>query len=394
MRKFYLFASMFAVVFAAQAQQDYDIRLIQTATSNEVEIEDFTYNDRGLMETRTYTNYLEALYLFDTHSYNELGQLVSITTEQDLSYSFDPTQLVPVYRIDYTYDEQGRIIVRENANAENGEMYPSARIVFTYDASGRLTREDTYWADEPDAPFYYVVKNYNSRGQLIKEVEYQQDWSVKGLYNLMGQLLYDYNIDGTLAKRSFYNATSTSNPEESLSLSNSEHFEYKDGDLTGYELHSGTGFVINRIEFNIDTSITADRIYYPYTMENSISRADLAKHKRLTEDVWSGDTNTGKLVLSHTINYTYEENPNGIRQIIGDNRPMNLTFDIHSRELNVSGADAGTSIRVVNAAGQTVKTAEMNNDSKVSLSDLPAGTYIAVVRKPGSTSTAQKFIVR
>ena len=159
MKHFYIFASMLAAALTVQAQQSYDIRLTQLASEDEAEIEEFTYNSRGLMETRSYVNYLASLYLIDTNTYNELGQLVSISTKQDLSYSYDPDQMIPIYRIDYQYDEKGRIIMRENANADNGEMIPSARIIYTYNDNGQMVREDTYWADELDAPFYYVLKS-------------------------------------------------------------------------------------------------------------------------------------------------------------------------------------------------------------------------------------------
>ena len=79
---------------------------------------------------------------------------MSIYTKQDLTYSYDPDQMIPIYRIDYKYDEEGRLIMRENANADNGEMIPSARITYTYNDKGQMEREDTYWADELDAPCY------------------------------------------------------------------------------------------------------------------------------------------------------------------------------------------------------------------------------------------------
>ncbi len=394
MKHFYIFASMLAAALTVQAQQSYDIRLTQLASEDEAEIEEFTYNSRGLMETRSYVNYLASLYLIDTNTYNELGQLVSISTKQDLSYSYDPDQMIPIYRIDYQYDEKGRIIMRENANADNGEMIPSARIIYTYNDNGQMVREDTYWADELDAPFYYVLKSYNSRGQLTKEVEYQQDWAVRDIYNMMGQILYDYNTDGTLAKRTSYYVANTAYPEESLTLSNSERYTFEDGDIVSFDLLSATGFVNSRITFTYDTSVSADRIYYPYTPENSISYIELCKHKRLTEDVWASDINTGELTFSHTFNYSYEENPDGIHQAIGDNRPMTLNYNGQSRELNVNGAAIGANVRVVNAAGQTVKMTDVNADSRIDLSGLAAGTYIAVMHKPGCSPTAQKFIVR
>ena len=73
---------------------------------------------------------------------------------------------------------------------------------------------------------------------------------------------------------------------------------------------------------------------------------------------------------------------------------MTLNYNGQSRELNVNGAAIGTNVRVVNAAGQTVKMTDVNADSRIDLSGLAAGTYIAVMHKPGCSPTAQKFIIR
>ena len=115
MKKTLLLFSLLPVLANAQSV---DEKLVGIQSSDDLEFYQFEYTDFFKIQTQSYKDIYNGMLSMDFHTYNEKNQLVSILTRQDLDHSYDPENLTDACRVDYQYDEQGNLVIRDNFNRD------------------------------------------------------------------------------------------------------------------------------------------------------------------------------------------------------------------------------------------------------------------------------------
>ena len=394
MKKTLLLFSLLPVLANAQTV---DEKLVGIQSSDDLEFYQFEYTDFFKIQTQSYKDIYNGMLCMDFHTYNEKNQLVSILTRQDLDHSYDPDNLTDACRVDYQYDEQGNLVIRDNFNRDfsTGELTQSARIVYTYDEDGGCTTEEQFWMFDLEKPFLRLVKTYDEQGRLQKVEELQQDWYDKDTYYFSGRQTFTYDEEGRLVHSEYGSATGEideTTGEYLTELINGENLNYNAaGDVESHEVLTKSGSVSTREVYTYDENVNAENVAYPVTPEFPVAQQQHSLHKVLSEEHWVTDMNSGDLVYTHTMNFSYEPTESAVKALKYDSL-LGVNYNPATSELVFNGNVEGAAVRLVSISGQTLLTDCVKGN--ISTADFTPGAYIVILTKAGQSPVSYKFLVK
>ena len=126
----------------------------------------------------------------------------------------------PVVKVNQEFDEQNRVI--KETTFVRGQLFGT--VTYQYDSNGDCIREDHY--NEEDLLQYYLIFEYDEKGQQIRRTQYQDDkmfvettmeYDVNGRMTRSDNLtyqggksyfLYFYDENGALAESKMYSVYS------------------------------------------------------------------------------------------------------------------------------------------------------------------------------------------
>lgn len=377
--------------------QSIDEKLVGIQSSDNVEIYEFEYTDFLKIKVQSYKDFYYGTLSMDFHTYDDKNQLTSILTRQDLDHGYDPENLTDACRVDYQYDDLGNLIIRDNFNRDfsTGELTQSARIVYTYDEDGKCISEEQYWVFDLEKPFLRLVKTYDEKGLLQKVEEFQQDWYDKDTYYFSGRQTYEYDEEGRLVYSEYGYATGEVDEDTGdfiTEMINGENFNYNDaGDIESHEVLSSGGNVTTREVYTYDEGVNTENVAYPVTPEFKVAQQEHSKHKVLSEEHWVTDFNSGDLVCTHTMNFSYEPTQSAVSTLKQESI-IGVNYNPATQEIIFNGNVEDASVRLVSAAGQTMIAGNLKGG--ISTANFAPGTYIVILTKSGQSPIAYKFMVK
>lgn len=220
---------------------------------------------------------------------------------------------------------------------QDGEIEKDA-IVELYNSNGQLIKKITY--EEGEITFYFE-NYYNESGDVIKSENYDGDGE------LMDYFLYEYNENGDLLKESFYDF---------------------DAELLIYTLYhyDGNGFLVKREDFYSDDTLRKYTLYTNDKNGNVLKEEDYSFDGTLEDtDIYEYDEN-GNQIKRTRVNadgstyfyqYEYDENGNLIKETYTD-ESENVTVE----EYDENGKLIKTTYTDISGV---VIVSEYNEDEKV-----------------------------
>ena len=198
MKKIYSLALLAAVSLGAFAQQEEEPSLYLSnfesqiaGDSEEGSFSEFYYNEENLVDSILWSS--GELIHSNAYTY-ENGNIISMQ-----NYTVDAFGSSAGFFIEYSYDEQGRVIERKNYNNYGTGLVLAGRIEYYYDeTTGSLVTEKCYtvfW--EGESMTSYIEYSYDRSGRLVKEDTYTDS-------NVSARIEYIYDEDGRLSEQLDY----------------------------------------------------------------------------------------------------------------------------------------------------------------------------------------------
>lgn len=364
---------------SAATAQSYRVKTI--ASDDYFESDEFLYDTQGRF-IRVYHEDLSPNCYYDTIVYDNKSQI-----EVDYAYqdrNFDGTFTL-MSKCCYGYDDQGNVVWRDNYNSfGSDELSQSAHITYEYDAQGHLIQQKQYWAGDDNA-FAVIDYEYNDAGLLIRHTESYSDFFDPGAFEEASktELLYDAN--GNLIQEKSYNMN-----EGQYEVNNIMEYDYDErGCLVEDRLFAG-GHVDSKNVYHYDTTVEGKDVLYPASHEYNIGITRGLNAKLTAQDVYvnADDDDSDEAVYAYTKNFTYEPcTANSVASLAAN---MDCV-DARAKLIRL-GSDGVCS---VNVYGQDGKLAlSLNARGMADLSTLPAGIYIASVKRAGAAPSCHKFVIK
>lgn len=136
----------------------------------------------------------KSVYTYDTNGY-------LIRQDNYTVYDIDAQEEMLTTIIDYTVDEEGKVLSEVRTFSDTGEVLSTG--TYNYDTEGRLIKEITY--DEESDTYQWIDYVYNEEGNLEKATCWmkESDWDSADIETSTGGMLvywrkYAYNEEGVL----------------------------------------------------------------------------------------------------------------------------------------------------------------------------------------------------
>lgn len=301
-----------------------------------------------------------------------------------------------VYYVDYTFDEQGRMLTRMNYNSlGTDEFYLGAKMVWEYEDSG-VSSVKTYlqrWA-EPEAFDIWTDDRYTygADGNLTRRELWMVPFMTMNPDDMFcyQSIDYTYGSNGKLAQAISIDYDEYSGEETSVTK---DLYVYDaDDNVAEHELYIGIGAVVPRVKhvFRYSKDIKTSDAMLPFNYDDMAMQylfaLENSENVIETEEWWQvDDDNTDELAHIGDYVYVYDETSGVGRGITSAG--MEQHFFIDGGKLYFQGNEQGVRVRVYDSAGTEVMCGLCGCDG-MSLASLVKGVYL--VRVDGSR-TAFKF---
>lgn len=379
MKKNLLVWGMATLLSASASAQSY--RLCTIASDDDVEMEKFSYDDKGRFN-RLHHEDLQIIY-YDTLVYNDKNQI-----ETDYAYQdrYADGNYVLKSKCCYGYDEAGNVAWRDNYNTYgSGELTQSARITYEYSANQHLLCERQYWADDLQNPFAIIDYVYNDAWQLTSTCVRYADFFDPSAFEESSKTDYTYDEKGNLVKISYYNVDGGQ-----YAFSNAEEYDYDElGNVVEYRNRSDHAVNTKNV-YHYDTTVDGAQVLYPASHERNIGLTFGLNNMLTTQDVYvnADDDESDEPVYAYTRHFTYE--PCGTSKVASLASRMDYV-DARAKVIHLDG-DTPCAVSVYGKDGKLALS--LDACGTADLSTLPAGVYIARVKHLGGAASHHKFIIR
>lgn len=301
--------------------------------------------------------------------YDDKGQLVRLNGYQILDGDDFFTNTI---RIDYTYDEKGRMATRINYNRDPfGTEYLMGGIYeYVYGEDGYLKQRLGYLDVEKKHQFERSEFVYSADGKILSEDMYHIN-SAGETY--VSGIDYKYTDAGKL-KLKMLKALDRKTDE--IYCCGGEEFTYNDeGDVVGWIRYANSpSNPSQKSAFKHDPNMLTADVVLPENPEEINEVALNTTHVIAADSVYTMDMQTGTLFFYGVYNYTYEAiNPSGITDAKAYEEVMQVYLS--DNRMMVNGVNEGEVVRVFDMAGNLVKQENYQTASGIDVASMPAGVY-------------------
>lgn len=359
-----LSVSLALTAFSQAFKRDLSFKLTEVRSSDDLEIEKYSYNDDMLLEA-VYLRTVDGEQLIDSLTYDMAHNIVKVDFYQFLDQIWKY-----VSYIDYTYDENGNRLTRTNYNSFGTGTFTLGGVYhYYYNTDNRQTHWEMYFGGTD--LWQLGLLTYNTDGQLILEVG--QDKFNSGVMEDSWKIDYQYNSDGTLSnsKQSFKEGSS-------WTVSGTEMFHYDANKNCIKWEHKSGSTVTDRKDYEYDLEYTADQLLLPIHPEFQTKDLVEMNHKA-TVYHWHAMNDIGNLVYVCDFNYLYDSlTYTGNTRNAYDVADLRLYPNPTSEELTIAAINAVISeLSVVDHAGKLVMRASHLNkkETKLDVTSLKSGVY-------------------
>lgn len=353
-------------------------KLVKRAIEGFVETE-YSYNEDGKVDL---LHVVEPDYeAYRKFAWNEDG-----TLHQEDGYQWYMGEWKYVFRVDYTYDDKGRMLTRMNYNSAGAdELSLSGRMMWEYNDNGDIAFVRTYFPswDYPGEFDLFAEERYSYDGKgLLGAIEtYMVPFGSTdpNEMSLTGKTEYTYDENDRLTV-----STSTeydSYTGEDIGSSRAVYTYDADGNVSEHASYVGQSKTPQvKSVFHYDKNVNSADVLLPLNFDDNAMPHMFAMINSVntitSEEWWQVSNETDELTYIDTYVYTY-----GSTAGIGDvpvAGPADVNFFISDGKLYFHNLKPGAKVRIYNAGGVEVMSAAYGSEG-VSLSSLPKGVYITRV---------------
>lgn len=361
--------------------------LVSSKSTDDVEEMLYTYDDEYRIVKICSSDNLEPQYnTARVFTYNENNQCVMEQLYQDMQMlgTWDVEQMNYNSRIEYIWNEEGRLVERQNYNnfgsGDEPEFTLGGVIVYEYNEDGTMKSQNIYWDAEKTMLGQKIEYIYNEAGQLTRREDSMPDWGSDELM-LIAATDYTYLENGLRSQESIWYGDGTGN----LILDSNVNFVYdEEGNLQQKSVVTATGAVRERYDFKFfdkeNQPAPAEEIAYPINMEDDIQNFLFEHFQTLVPssyDTYALSMSTNELEFYATYEFTYKKN-SGVNGISVDGNAFGLRG--LSKDSIKFGGIGNDRVRIYTLSGQMVMDTNAVNGN-VNISSLPAGQYCVYTLK-------------
>lgn len=359
-----LSVSLAAAGFSQGFNREMTFKLAEIRSSDEVELEQFSYNDDVLLQAvQTLTEY--GIELIDSLTYDAAKNIVKLDIYQLMNGVWKH-----VSYIDYTYDENGNRLTRSNYNSYGSEVFTLGGVYhYFYNAANQQTNWDLYMGGTD--LMQLCTLTYNDNGKVVLEIG--QDSFNSGVMEDSWKIDYQYNLDGTM-KKTFQSFWSGFNWD----VYGTELFTYDENKNCIKWEHKNGNTITDKKEYEYNLEYASDQLFMPVYPEFDIK--DLVERNNMvTVQHWYTENDVGNLVYVCDYNYKYDTlTYTGNTRYAYDAVDLRMYPNPTSDELTITGNNAVINeLSVVDNAGKLVMKKSLLNmkETKLDVTTLKSGVY-------------------
>lgn len=326
----------------------------------------------------------ESVRVRDSITYDASNKVVKLDGYQLLNNTW-----THVYYMDYTYDQDGKLLTRSNYNSFGGTTFSLGGIYKYFYENDQLSNWEMYMGGTDLVEIGNLT--YNADGKIIEE--FVQDTWTTGSMQDSWKIDYLYNNDGTLitSRPSFWNGASWDSP-------GAEWFYYDDNKNCIKWEHKSGDRVTNRNEYEYNTDYTVEQLVLPVSPEDKSKTRNLVEMVNMpTLQRWFTENDQGVLIYicDYIYDYEYIGTMGMANQSLNSNNmylfpnPATETFTVSNENNIISEID------VLDSMGKVVlKESNLNSkDANLNVSNLQSGVYY-VRSKTSKGINTQKLVVQ
>lgn len=368
--------------FAQNVEKEY--LLSEYRSSDNLEYEKYTYNSNMLLKATDILLLDESVRVRDSITYDASNKVVKLDGYQLLNNTW-----THVYYMDYTYDQDGKLLTRSNYNSFGGTTFSLGGIYKYFYENDQLSNWEMYMGGTDLVEIGNLT--YNADGKIIEE--FVQDTWTTGSMQDSWKIDYLYNNDGTLitSRPSFWNGASWDSP-------GAEWFYYDDNKNCIKWEHKSGDRVTNRNEYEYNTDYTVEQLVLPVSPEDKSKTRNLVEMVNMpTLQRWFTENDQGVLIYicDYIYDYEYIGTMGMANQSLNSNNmylfpnPATETFTVSNENNIISEID------VLDSMGKVVlKESNLNSkDANLNVSNLQSGVYY-VRSKTSKGINTQKLVVQ
>ncbi len=379
MKKIIVTIAAMTLLCAAFAQDPYTHRLSRAYSHDLYESKTFSYDDAGrLVSTLSQNNTGGGLTARDSLHYDANGNVSRLSVYQLMD---DGSWLYANY-CDYTYNELGQRLTRQNFNNFGGSFTLGGTYYYSYDANGN----QHHWELDFGAFGIYQKcdREFDANNNVTLETGYESDFN--GGYNVSWRIEYAYNADGYLVEKvNWYRNADTEQLEEA---DNTIYYRNAFNNVTSQISRLGNT-VTSKHLYQYDESLLQSQVYPHANPEEDWPVFNTTYHAVAVDTFWTLDDAN---VLQHVCNYLFEYSAAGTG-IAETSAEQHLSvYPVPARNaVTVVSPDACT-LELFDLTGRKVYTAATDGKHSIDVSALPKGVYLLKAGK-GGASAVSKVVV-
>ena len=348
----------------------------------------YRYNEKNLVNwILSYDGWYPESNSISLIDYDEQGRQTKEHLYQDIEMvgGEDHTQWLYACLIEYTYDDQGRLVQRVNYNNFERVDVPSdlgGVITYEYDEKGKIIMERTYWDLEKNEELQRLQYVYDENGLLERMDQYYADYSTGDFY-LSGHEDYSYDSESRIVRIDIWGYDMFTGEEISLG---GISFTYDDqGRLIKRADHGDTGAESFKNEFLYPEEISpapVDDIDFPYNHESRSSNQLFSLFTEAPEAMneYAVDRATGQMAFITRWTYVYDRSLAGVGNVCREPVTSKAVFGgFYDDHLVLRGVERGSFVSVYGADGSMVYRG-VYSDGGIDMSGLVSGAYCVVTR--------------
>lgn len=385
MRKILL--SMAVLVALPSFSQKSWVLVSQEAPAIDVK-KSYRYNEKNLVNwILSYDGWYPESNSISLIEYDEQDRQTKEHLYQDIDMvgGEDHTKWLYACLIEYTYDDQGRLVQRVNYNNFDRVEFPSdlgGVITYEYDEEGKISLQRTFWDLEKTDEFQRLQYNYDENGLLERIEEYYSDFYT-GNFDLSGHEDYSYDDKSRIARIDSWGFDMFTGEEVSMG---GRSFAYDEqGRIVKIADLGDSGAENSKNEFLYPDEISPapiGDIDLPYNHEskNANQLFSLLTEAPEAMNEYAVDRATGQMAFITKWTYVYERSLVGVGNICREPAISKAVFGgFHDGHLMLCGVEQGSLVSVYGADGSMVYRGAYS-DGGIEMSGLASGAYCVVTR--------------
>lgn len=357
-------------VFAQRNTNDYQFYLSEVVSNDGYESTVYTYNSNYQVATVVETPYLYDMTT-DTMIYNELNQLVRITTYQLMNDEWRN-----VFYVDYTYNDRGLRETRKNYNNFGGTFELGGTYTYFYDDN---ENQSGWELDFMGGLYQKCERSFDENNNCLQEMGYNY---MSGSQVNEWRIDYEYDNQGNMKSEYFYYWNNGIWEEYSRAF-----YTYDDnGNCTLFETYTGS-MVTEKHEYTFDAT-SADVVVFPHDPEVEWSIFDIANNAPLIDKYYTVDTEYQlQYICDYIYNYeklTTDVNENSVTTVICPN-PAEDRFMIKNDKVD--------RVEIYDLTGKIMFASTISGELVIDVTDFISGIYVVKMSK-GQDVDVVKLVVK